>query len=65
MQDFEVFEAALNTDSSYNANLARSLSLTLDEFYQDLKTVGVSSVTGEGLDEFLLAVEAAALEYER
>nr|SVE74212.1 EOG090X072H [Daphnia barbata] len=64
MTDFDAFELALSSDSSYNANLSRSLSLTLDEFYKDLTAVGFSAVTGEGFDEFLAAVDAAVLEYE-
>lgn len=32
--------------------LSRSLSLVLEEFYQAMTTVGVSAVTGEGMDEF-------------
>nr|SVE78890.1 EOG090X072H [Daphnia lumholtzi] len=64
MTDFDAFELALSSDSSYNANLSRSLSLTLDEFYKDLTTVGFSAVTGEGFDEFLAAVDAAVVEYE-
>ena len=64
MQDFETFQAALSNDESYNSNLSRSLSLTLDEFYKDLTTIGVSAATGEGFDEFLAAVDAAAVQYE-
>lgn len=64
MKDFDSFESALSSDSSYNANLSRSLSLTLDEFYKDLTAVGFSAVTGEGIDEFLTAVDAAVVEYE-
>jgi len=64
MTDFEAFEEALASSKSYNSNLARSLSLTLDEFYQDIKAVGVSSMTGEGFGDFLNAVDVAALEYE-
>nr|SVE93647.1 EOG090X072H [Scapholeberis mucronata] len=64
MRDFDAFEAALSNDSSYNANLSRSLSLTLDEFYKDLNAVGFSAVTGEGFDEFLAAVDAAVVEFE-
>nr|SVE73586.1 EOG090X072H [Daphnia atkinsoni] len=64
MKDFDAFELALSSDSSYNANLSRSLSLTLDEFYKDLTAVGFSAVTGEGFDEFLAAVDAAVIEYE-
>ena len=65
MTDFEAFEEALASSKSYNSNLARSLSLTLDEFYQDIKAVGVSSMTGEGFGDFLNAVDVAALEYEK
>lgn len=65
MSDFEAFEKALENHNSYNSNLARSLSLQLDEFYQDIKTVGVSSVTGEGFDDFFAAIDAAVLEYEK
>jgi GPN-loop GTPase len=64
MHDFETFQAALSNDESYNSNLSRSLSLTLDEFYKDLTTIGVSAATGEGFDEFLAAVDAAAVQYE-
>lgn len=64
MRDFDAFSSALNSDSSYNANLSRSLSLTLDEFYKDLTAVGFSAVTGEGFDEFLAAIDAAVVEYE-
>ena len=65
MTDFDAFEEALASHSSYNSNLARSLSLQLDEFYEDIKAVGVSSVTGEGFPDFFNAVDAAVLEYEK
>lgn len=35
----------------------------LEEFYCNLKTVGVSAVTGENIDEFFTCVEACAEEY--
>jgi len=65
MEDFEVFQEALQAEKSYVSNLAQSMSLALDEFYNHLKSVGVSSVTGKGLDEFLGLVDGAREEYER
>ncbi|KAL7160467.1 hypothetical protein ABFS83_01G097000 [Erythranthe nasuta] len=63
MKDFEVFHAALDSDHSYTSTLTRSLSLALEEFYENLKTVGVSAVTGAGMDAFFKTVEASAEEY--
>lgn len=63
MTDFEAFHAALEADSSYQASLSRSMCLVLDEFYSGLKHVGVSAVTGQGLEGFFAAVDAAAEQY--
>ena len=64
MRDFDAFDAALSNDSTYNGNLSRSLSLTLDEFYKDLTAIGFSAVTGEGFDELLSAIDKAVVEFE-
>ncbi|CAN6551216.1 unnamed protein product [Malus baccata var. baccata] len=42
---------------------AQSLSLVLDEFYKNLRSVGVSAVSGAGMKDFFKAVEASAEEY--
>ncbi|KAM1108907.1 hypothetical protein FF1_008393 [Malus domestica] len=63
MEDFETFQAAVNADSSYSSNLAQSLSLVLDEFYKNLRSVGVSAVTGAGMKDFFNTIEASADEY--
>lgn len=65
MTDFESFQQALQQDTTYMSSLMNSMSLVLDEFYSHLKVVGVSAVTGEGMDEFFTAVDQAAEEYEK
>ncbi|KAG6583222.1 GPN-loop GTPase 1 [Phytophthora cinnamomi] len=66
MTDFEAFQTALDDvqDDSYMGSLSRSLSLVLEEFYNNLTSVGVSAATGEGMPEFFAAVDKAAKQYE-
>eukprot|EP00199_Chlamydomonas_sp_CCMP681_P006903 CAMPEP_0119113336 /NCGR_PEP_ID=MMETSP1180-20130426/43575_1 /TAXON_ID=3052 ORGANISM="Chlamydomonas cf sp, Strain CCMP681" /NCGR_SAMPLE_ID=MMETSP1180 /ASSEMBLY_ACC=CAM_ASM_000741 /LENGTH=273 /DNA_ID=CAMNT_0007101329 /DNA_START=84 /DNA_END=902 /DNA_ORIENTATION=+ len=63
MEDFDTYHEALEKDATYAATLSRSLSLVLDEFYKNLRTVGVSALTGEGMTEFFQAVDQCATEY--
>lgn len=64
MTEFDAFSAALDADGSYSASLSRSLSLVLEEFYENLEAVGVSAVTGEGIQDFFTAVEKCRKEYD-
>lgn len=64
MQDFELFHEALEKDASYVSNLSRSMSLTLDEFYKDLKCCGVSAQNGIGFGQFFDLLDAAVKEYD-
>lgn len=63
MRDFETFQDALGPDGSYASNLTRSLSLVLDQFYENLHCVGVSSMTGQGMDDFLDKLDVAVNEF--
>jgi len=65
MHDFEAFCDAVENESSYMSNLTRTMALTLDEFYNELKCVPVSSLTGHNFDEFFKMVDAAADEFQK
>lgn len=56
MADYDAFDAALSQDSTYAATLSRSLALVLEKFYQNLNSVGVSAVTGQGMDGFFKVI---------
>ncbi|KAJ5899050.1 hypothetical protein N7495_003794 [Penicillium taxi] len=51
--------------SGYMSSYLNSMSLVLEEFYKHLSVVGVSSMTGDGVDEFFEAVEEKRQEFER
>ena len=59
LKNFDVMLEEIDKDKSYLASLSRSLSIVLDEFYQSLNTVAVSSHTGAGFDQFFKCVETA------
>ncbi|KAG5365479.1 GPN-loop GTPase 1 [Yarrowia sp. C11] len=74
MRDFEKFQEVLRNDpelsgegensSGYMGSLMNSLSLMLEEFYNHLDVVSVSSYTGEGFDDFMEAVGHKVKEYK-
>ena len=72
MRDFERFQAALRKEEEdnqgeggYMGALLNSMSLVLEEFYNALSVVGVSAMTGEGVEGFFEAVEQKREEFEK
>ncbi|RMZ69000.1 GTPase npa3 [Pyrenophora seminiperda CCB06] len=76
MTDFDAFQSALRNEednggegsvggSGYMGSLLNSMSLVLEEFYKHLSVVGVSAMTGDGMDEFFKGVEEKKEEFER
>jgi GTPase SAR1 family protein len=75
MRDFEKFQDALDNarserdggETGFYDSLTRSLSLVLDEFYTEFSknAVGVSAVTGDGIDDFWRVIrQAASVDFE-
>jgi putative protein kinase ArgK-like GTPase of G3E family len=79
MTDYDAFQEALAQDeagnafggvegegsgSGYMGSLLNSMSSMLEEFYTHLSVVGVSSMTGAGVDEFFAAVQEKAQEFK-
>ena len=62
---FEGSGGGLGGGSGYMGSLLNSMSLMLEEFYRHLNVVGVSSMTGQGMDEFFEAVGEKAEEFKR
>ena len=65
MADFEAFHDAIEEDGSYAASLSRSLSMVLEEFYANLRPVGLSAAVGLHIDSFYTAVAEAGEDYCR
>lgn len=53
MTDFESYSNALEQEQTYSSSLAYSMSLVLDEFYREIEAVGVSALSGEGVDDLM------------
>ena len=67
MNDFESFQDAMDqqpsSEQSFYSSLIRSMSLVLDEFYANMRSVGVSAITGQGIMELFVAIGDAKNEY--
>lgn len=61
---FEGSGGGVGGGSGYMGSLLNSMSLMFEEFYRHLSVVGVSSMTGKGIDDFFKAVSEKAKEFE-
>ena len=64
MNDWEKFQSSLQSDTSYMTSLNHSMSLVLDEFYQTIERVGVSAVTGDGIDLLFEKIQKVSATYQ-
>jgi len=63
MTDYESYQEALNDDTSYSSSLSRSLSLVLDEFYEDVKAIPFSSLLGTGILDLYDCIDEKRKEF--
>lgn len=66
VQDFEAYQLALDGDKKeeYMGTLNRSLSLVLEEFYKNIKSVGVSAMEGTGIELMFTKIDEAGVEFK-
>jgi GTPase SAR1 family protein len=67
MEDFETFQEAMDaqpqSQQTFYSSLIRSMSLVLEEFYANMRNVGVSAMTGQGMVKLFAAIGEASEEY--
>lgn len=63
MQDFDVFDTACKDNDSYITSFVQSMGLMIGEFYDNFPCVGVSALTGEGMDDLFKAIQTSANDY--
>jgi hypothetical protein len=68
MQSFEAYQEAIDVASKANAedymhSLNRSLSLAMDEFYHNIRSCGLSALSGEGIDVLFEKIDEAGEEF--
>lgn len=66
LQDYYAFQEALTNQhgDSYMASMMQSMGLVLEEFYEHIKAVPVSSCTGEGMDDLWEAIAECSRDYK-
>ncbi|ETW35646.1 hypothetical protein C923_03737 [Plasmodium falciparum UGT5.1] len=63
MTNYDTFNDDVLNDESYMASFSRSCALMINEFYEGIKTVGVSSKTNEGFNNILKNLQILKEEY--
>eukprot|EP01061_Rhynchopus_euleeides_P016876 TRINITY_DN28216_c0_g1_i1.p1 TRINITY_DN28216_c0_g1~~TRINITY_DN28216_c0_g1_i1.p1 ORF type:complete len:503 (+),score=208.12 TRINITY_DN28216_c0_g1_i1:219-1511(+) len=63
MQDLEAFQDALSEEGTYSAQLTKSMANVMQEFYANLRSCGMSAVTGEGVQAMLAQLKEARQDY--
>ena len=63
MQSLDDFEDAMKENRTYMSTLIKSLGNVLDAFYKNIKTVGVSAVTGQGMNGLFKQIEKCKQQY--
>ena len=68
LRDLDAFQQGVEDDDQdaeggYMSSFTSSLGLVLNEFYETLECVGVSSATGQGMEALQLAISKAVSEY--
>lgn len=66
MENFESYQDALdqNRSDEYMGSFNRSLSLAMEEFYRNIRSVGVSAINAIGMTELFQAIDAARVEFQ-
>ncbi|VWU52922.1 XPA binding protein 1, putative [Hepatocystis sp. ex Piliocolobus tephrosceles] len=63
MKNYDTFSDDVLNDESYMASFSRSCALMINEFYEGIKTIGVSSKTNEGFNNILKKLEYLKEEF--
>lgn len=66
MENFESYQEALdqNRSDEYMGSFNRSLSLAMEEFYKNIRSVGVSALSATGIPELFTAIDEARVEFQ-
>jgi len=64
MQNLEKFQCDCNRAKyTYIGTMMKELALVLSEFYKNIKSIGVSAVSGYGMNQMLMSFHTLTIEY--